>query len=97
MRIVYLNPVPKVTVVSGEARQTIYCRNYVLKHTACISFHRDFPAGEFREIQETSRRENFPGRIVGNPGNFPGGKISICVLYNNMLYFSINTLSKRVL
>ena len=67
----------------------------------------------FREIRENSRRENFPGSFSGNPGNFPSGKfprenfgksgklpvgkIAIYVLYNNMLYFSIKTLSKRVL
>ena len=64
-------------------------------------------------VLETSRRENFPRRISGNPGNFPSGKfpsenfgksgklpvgkISVCVLYNNILYFYIKTLPKRVL
>jgi hypothetical protein len=39
----------------------------------------NFPMGNFllenfREIQETSRRETFSRRISGNPGNFPPGK-----------------------
>mgnify|MGYP003676982492 CR=1 FL=1 len=69
--------------------------------------------GELRDIRETSRRETFPGRTSWNPGNFStgnfprenfmksgkllNGQIYICVLYNNTLYFSIKTLSKRVL
>ena len=59
-----------------------------------------------------SRWKNFPRRISGNPGNFPSGKsppenfgkseklpvgkISYDILYTNMLYFSVEMLSKRV-
>jgi hypothetical protein len=80
--------------------------------SAIIISWETFP-GEFREMRETSRRENFPRRISGNVGNFPtgkfpqenfgkcgklpGGKIFVCVLYDNTLYFYIKTLSKRVL
>ena len=41
--------------------------------------------GKFREIRETSRRENFPRRISGNPGNFPSGKFHM-VFYNIIYY-----------
>ena len=37
------------------------------------------------------------GEFPGKSGKLSGGKIFICVLYNNIIYFSIKTLSKRVL
>ena len=50
-----------------------------------IFCRKNFPPGEFREIRETSRRENFPRRISGNPGNFPAGNFP-SVVYTTLHY-----------
>ena len=56
-----------------------------------------FPPKNFGKSGKLPVGKNSPQRISGNPGNVPSGKISYDVLYHNVLCFSIEMLSKRVL